>query len=171
MISPTISQSFRKRADSAAYWEAWVGMTLTRAGFGVVLHPFKYDDGKDHGHTWDLDVLRGTHDNAAEITQVEVKSLSLSFTSPKSFPFKDPFVCSQNSFLRKWPGKTSTQRDFMFVSTETGAIVWLPAFSTVSLNHETIDRTRGEIYKTVRCKRDQLRTLHDFVEKVKSNET
>ncbi len=97
---------------------------------------------------------------------VEVKALSLSFSSPSDYQYESVIVCSQNSFLRKWPGRSDTGRDFLFVSMHTGSIVWLPKGSPVTLGNETLDSTRGELYKTVRTPKSHLCSLHMFTEYV-----
>ncbi len=178
-----VSQSFRDRADSAAFYEAWVGAVLTRAGLYVTLHPFEID-GKDHGKSWDLDVFvepghlisdrrkikslskpRGSV--RTEAVPVEVKSLSLKFHNVDDYPFGTVIVCSQNNFLRKWPGKQQTQRDFLLVSTRTGSIVWIPKHTAVTLGHDVLDGTRNELYKTVVVNKRQLCPFQDFIEYVK----
>lgn len=170
-----ISPSFRKRADEAAFFEAWVGCVLARAGLYTLHHPFVADGGDYHAHTWDLDVSAYpplTFDNvdvkrsSSSFRQVEVKSLSLTFTGPIDYPYNRPLVCSQNSWLKKWPGKHTTQRDFLFVSKTTGAIVWLPVGSPVELGCEVTDSTRGETYKVAKTWDQYLRPLQDFIEDI-----
>ncbi len=95
--------------------------------------------------------------------QVEIKSLSLSFNGPSDYPFTSLLVCSQKNFLKKWPGWSKTGRDFLFVSTQTGAIVWLPRGTKVELGCEVLDKTRNELYKAVRAPRMNLRSLDEFV--------
>lgn len=168
-----VSQSFIDRADSAAFYEAWVGATLSRAGLYTLHHPFKID-GKDHGQTWDLDVgayppslVYSDHKQPVEdMTPVEVKSVNLSFHDRHSYPFEMLLICSQNSWQRKWPGRDKTQRDFLFVSRKTGAILWLPKGVCVELGVEVVDMGRSEVYKAVRTHKGYLRPLADFVEEV-----
>jgi hypothetical protein len=171
-----ISPSFRKRADGAALYEAWVGAVLARAGLYTLHHPFVADGGDYHGLTWDLDVSAYpplTSENvdvkrsSSSFTPVEVKSLSVEFTGPNDYPYNRPLVCSQNSWLKKWPGKDKTQRDFLFVSKPTGAIVWLPVGSPVELGCDVTDGNRGETYKVAKTWRHYLRPLYDFVEEVR----
>jgi hypothetical protein len=164
-----VSESFKSRADSAAYWEAWVGAVLSRAGLVTLHHPFKYDDGKDHSKTWDLDVGHFTGKYGAPLLRsraVEVKSLSLKFSGTEDYPYDEVLLCSQNSFLKKWPGVDYTMRDFLLVSTHTGAIVWIPTMTQVHFGKEVLDRTRNELYKAVTVIRPQLRPLQDFIESV-----
>ncbi|MDD5374460.1 hypothetical protein [Acidithiobacillus sp.] len=158
-----VSDSFRGRADAAAYWEAWTGAVLSRAGLYTEHYPFHISEGPggiDYSQTWDLNVSK----RGGPYTEVEVKSVNLTFTSVQDYPMRDVMVCSQNSFLRKWPGKAAIGRDFLFVSRITGNIVWLPKHSPISVGHETYDRERGETYKTVHARKADLRDLSDFLE-------
>ncbi len=163
-----VSQSFIDRADSAAFYEAWVGSTLSRAGLYTVHYPFKID-GKDHSqsfdltvcndHTWTEQVYAGGLDG----TSVEVKSLNLTFTCPDDYPFDEVLLCSQSSFNKKWPNRDYTCRDFLLVSRKTGSIVWVPQMTQVG-NKSVTDHTRGETYVAVTVGRDALKPLQDFVE-------
>ncbi len=165
----TVSQSFRDRADSAAFYEAWVGSVLARAGLYTVHHPFLID-GKDHGETWDLDVSSDNPRCWCEKygglikRNVEVKSLSVSFENAQQYPYETVLVCSQNSWLRKWPAKDTVQRDFLLVSKPTGCICWIPAGSPVELGVLVTDKSRNETYLAVQTNKGQLRPLQDFVE-------
>lgn len=167
-----VSQSFRDRADSAAFYEAWVGSVLARAGLYTLHYPFEID-GKDHGLSFDMTVSNEAWDDIDGHTHlipfdVEVKSLSVPFTDVSSYPFNEVLVCSQNNFLRKWPGTDVVGRHFLFVSKPTGSIIWLPKGSKVTLGHDQLDRTRNEVYKVVKCTKGQLCPLQDFVELVKA---
>ncbi len=166
-----VSDSFRGRADSAAYWEAWCGAVLSRANLHTHHYPFPGGDfGSDgeYGHTWDLNVSNTAYPWGNQ-HPVEVKSVNLTFTNASDYPCDSVIVCSQNSFLRKWPGSSSVGRDFLFVSRITGNIVWLPSASKISVGHETMDRSRGELYKTVHAKKSDLHDLSEFVEKVRGS--
>lgn len=167
-----LSESFMARANEAAFWEAWVGAVLSRAGLWTVHHPFTLaesaDKVSDYGHTWDLDV--GTQDPAThrgDAWQVEVKSTNKTFTGPDDWGTPDLLVCSQASFLRKWPGRDKVGRDFLFVSRYTGAVVWLPINTPVTLNHDQYDHGRGELYSVVKASKDSLRALTDFVQAIR----
>ncbi len=163
-------QTFAGRADRAAFWEAWVGAVLSRAGLYTLHHPFTLtsETGKsnaDYAHSFDLDVWVEPQNELS--TEVEVKSLNLTFNNSLNYPYESLMVCSQSSWLKKWPGKDKVQRDFLFVSRATGAIVWLPVGSPVTMGHETVDSKRGETYKTVQAKSSDLKELCDFVEMVR----
>ncbi len=165
-----VSDSFRGRADAAAYWEAWVGAVLARAGLYTEHFPFYIADGTggmDYSQTWDLNVSSGK----GPYTEVEVKSVNLEFTGVKDYPRHSVMVCSQNSFLRKWPGGSTIGRDFLFVSRITGNVVWLPKNSRISVGHETFDGSRNELYKTVHGRKEDLRNLYEFVEHCNGNQT
>ena len=75
-----ISESFRQRADGAAFMEAWVGAMLSRSGLTTVHHPFTLasETGNPlsfYAHTHDLDVSV----DGKVYTPLEVKSSNLSF--------------------------------------------------------------------------------------------
>ncbi len=166
-----VSESFRARADAAAFWEAWVGSVLSRMGLYTIHHPSDIDDTKDHSLTFDLevDVQSPYTSNAGE--SLEVKGLNLDFgTTPQSYPFSTLLVCSQNNFQKKWPGSDSTGRDFLYASMFTGNILWLPKGTHVELGNYTLDKTRNELYKTAQAKRSDLRTLKEFVAHVKGEQ-
>jgi len=168
-----VSKSFLDRADSAAFYEAWVGAVLSRAGLYTLHHPFVADGGDYHGQSWDLDVHPstpyGNYDGLIDWkVSVECKSLSLTFYNVDTYPFDEVLVCSQNSWLKKWPGKDTTQRDFLFISRPTGSILYLPRSSPVSLGVEVFDRSRSEAYKAVSTKKENLQELSDFIERVKN---
>ncbi len=162
-----VSQSFIDRADSAAFYEAWVATVLTRGGLYVLHYPFVID-GKDHSQSYDLEVFRDIPcgDWGGELchgTSVEVKSLSLTFTCPEDYPFPEVLLCSQSSFNKKWPGRDYTMRDFLLVSRKTGSIVWVPTMTQVGVKTVT-DKTRNETYQAMTVNQSALSTLQDFVE-------
>ena len=165
-----ISEGFRKRADSAAFYEAWVGAVLARAGLYTVHHPFTLAKGKSelakYSLTWDLDVSAVPPKGDANCLSVEVKSSSNSFSSTSNYPHPSVLVCSQASFLKKWPGAEHTGRDFLHVSRPTGAILWLPKGTKVTMGIEVFDTSRGESYKAVTAEVKQLCELWQFVEHV-----
>lgn len=167
--STGLSSNFRDRADSAAFYEAWVGAVLSRAGLYTLHHPFTLaetaEEVADHAHTWDLNVTR---DPSFASEQVEVKSVNLTFHNTESYPFEWLLVCSQASWERKWTSD-KTLRDFLFVSRPTGAILWLPTDTRVEMNHMVVDSTRNQTYKAVRTSSSNLRPLDEFVTKVKKS--
>lgn len=170
-----LSKSFMERANEAAFWEAWVGAILSRAGLYTVHHPFTLADGaeklSEYANTWDLDVSAGNPCNLEDACElpVEVKSMNKTFTCPEDYPYDDLLVCSQASFQRKWPGMDHTCRDFLFVSRYSGAVLWLPAGAPVTLNHEQWDHDRGEVYRVVKADKSQLRDISAFVAYVKED--
>jgi len=99
--------------------------------------------------------------------RVEVKSNQLTYHGPDDYPFETVLVCAQDSWMKKWPGKETTQRDFLMVSRVTGHIVWVPIGTRVELNHPVHDRNRNYSYKCAVVVREQLRSLKDFVAYVK----
>lgn len=155
-----VSASFLRRANEAAFWEAWVGAVLARAGF-YTTHPPFYADGRP-GDNGDLLVSQGNGTHT-----VEVKSKKVHFMGPDTFPkYGDVLLCSQNSWLRKWPGMDKTPVVFLLVSSVTGGIVYIPRGTPVAMGKEVVDRSRGTLNKYVVCHRDNLRPLQDFVELV-----
>ncbi len=158
-----ISESFKQRADSSAFFEAWVGAMLSRSNMYSVHHPFTLatETGNPvsfYAHTWDLDV---SADNKV-FTQVEIKSVNLKFTEPNDYPHLGVLVCSDASFTKKWPGKTRTQRDFLMVSRETGGIIWLPKGTETGVTVVT-DKTRKETYQCRTTHKENLRSFANFV--------
>jgi hypothetical protein len=172
-----ISNDFRNRADSAAFFEAWVGAVLARAGLYTVHHPFTLAKSKEdignYAQTFDIEVapahpLDSYYNERGYVgTEVEVKSVNLTFNNPLDYPFDDLLVCSQSSWMKKWPGRDKIQRNFLFVSRVTGAIVWLPKGTPVELGKEITDTNRGQVYKAVYTSADYLRPLDEFVEYVR----
>ena len=168
-----VSESFKSRANEAAFWESWVGACLTRKGLYVLHHPFLADGLPGHELSWDLDVCFSSEDEPCAFLSpvrsyrsvgipVEVKSRDLVFNGPSDYPFDEVNVCSQNSFLRKHPGSEVIGRDFIIVSTKTGCMAWLPKMSKVSLGKETYDTKRGEVFKVVTASKADLRSFSDF---------
>lgn len=165
-----VSQSFRGRADEAAFFEAYVAAMLTRNGLYVLCHPWAID-GKDHGKTWDLDACSvgpkpvggmSVADDGWPSTRLEIKSIKTDFTGPSNYPYPQVLVCSFNSWQRKWPGTDHTSRDFMFVSRTTGQMVWLPKGSPVTIT-EIVDRERpGAVQKTMQSDKRNLQTFEAF---------
>lgn len=167
--STSISANFRDRADSGAFYEAWVGAVLARGGLWTLHHPFTLAESRAdipaYAHTWDLDV--GASDDATySDIPVEVKSGNLTFHNVESYPFEEMMVCSQASWERKWTSD-KTLRDFLFVSRPTGAILWLPKGTHVSLNNVAHDSTRNQTYKVVKALSAHLRPLDEFIRMVK----
>ncbi len=161
-----IDSSFRKRADSACFYEAWVGSVLARAGLCTIHQPFTIAksraDMATYAHTWDLEVY---DPESRYQTKVEVKSTNLKFDTPDSYPHETLLVCSEKSFLNKWPGQIATGRDFLFVSRLTGSILWLPAGTITHI--ETVgDRSRNEVYRAMAANKSKLKDLMSFIDKV-----
>lgn len=172
--SPTmLSNDFRERADSAAFYEAWVGAVLSRAGLWTLHHPFTIAESAEevtgYAQTWDLDV--GSYDVQSHYgvwgTPVEVKSVNLTFHNVDTYPHPRVLVCSQASWERKWVKADRTLRDFLFVSRPTGCILWLPHGTLVEMNKLVTDPHRDQTYKAVDADAELLRPLSDFVEKVR----
>jgi hypothetical protein len=161
-----ISESFKQRADSSAFFEAWVGAKLSRSNLFTVHHPFTLASETNnplsfYAHSWDLDV---SHDNRL-FTPVEVKSVNLSFTEPNDYPHLGVLVCSDYSWQKKWPGAETTKRDFLMVSRTTGGIVWLPIGSETGVT-PLVDKTRGESYMCRTTHKSELMPFSDFVAKI-----
>lgn len=162
-----ISESFRQRADGAAFMEAWVGAMLSRSGLTTVHHPFTLasETGNPlsfYAHTHDLDVSV----DGKVYTPLEVKSSNLSFHDVFNYPHLGVLVCSDASFRKKWPGKENTQRDFLFASRVTGAIIWLPK-GTPTLVKEQKDKTRNEVYACRAAHKGSLQGFASFVSYIK----
>lgn len=160
-----ISESFKTRANEAAFWEAWVGSVLSRANLYTIHFPFAADGKDNHALSWDLSVAT-TWDGP--YIPVECKSLSAEFLGPDSYPYERVLTCSLNSWTKKWGKNRETQRDFLFISKPTGCIVWLPTGVTVTETKVT-DRSRGETYGSLQCDRKALRPFFDFIEHVKES--
>lgn len=172
-----ISESFKQRADSAAFFEAWVGAKLSRSNLFTVHHPFTLSSETGnplsfYAHTWDLDVSADypCHEDGtlpAKMTPVEVKSVNLSFNQPNDYPHLGLLVCSDASWQKKWPGAETVQRDFLMVSRETGGIVWLPKGSPV-VRKLVKDPSRGEEYLCVASHKVELKSFNEFVNYVQA---
>ncbi len=166
-----ISEGFKARADTAAFFEAWAGAILSRHNLFTCHHPFTLatETGLPalyYANSWDLDV---SADNTV-FTPVEVKSVNHKFTLPNDYPYADIFVCSETSWNKKWPTTRKTQRDFLFVSRISGGIIWLPKGADV-VGAALVDKTRSESYRCVTTHNSLLRSLDEFVEHVKATGT
>lgn len=160
---------FASRANEAAFWEAWTGAVLARCGLYTVHHPFTVANhvGEIHqyAHTWDLDVSTRHPAEAAMFggsREVEVKSLNLDFVDTESYPNQQVLVCSAASHRRKFKENDFLGRDFLLLSRFTGAIVWVPPDTPLKTRQIT-DSDRGESYKALACRKEDLRALKDFV--------
>lgn len=164
-----VSESFKARADTGAFWEAWVATVLSRAGLYTLHYPFEVD-GKDHSLSHDLDVWSGNslspYRDMLDAHEVEIKSRSLTFNTTDDYPFEYVNVCSFSNFRKKWPGKDSIGRDFLMVSQLTGAILWLPKGTRIEIS-DGWDGERQESFKLVQAPSSGLRPLQEFVELVK----
>lgn len=167
--SNAISESFKERADSSAFYEAWVGAMLSRAGLYTLHHPFTLmaetgNPASFYANTWDIDVrIPGSE----VFVPVEVKSVNLRFTLPNDYPHLGCLVCSYSSFSKKWPGELTTKRDFLMVSRSTGAIIWLPWGTPIGLQQVT-DKSRGESYECVSADKSYLMPFESFVTAIKN---
>lgn len=172
--SISLSANFRDRADSAAFYEAWVGAVLARAGLYTLHHPFTLassrEDVGEYANTWDLDVGDSLYPSIRpelnHAVPVEVKSVNLTFHTNADYPHQDVLVCSQASWERKWVSD-KTKRNFLFVSRPTGAILWLPEGTPVTMNNLVTDHTRNQTYKVVKAAKSGLGPLDAFVRMVK----
>ena len=165
--SARIAESFKRRIDSSAFFEAFVGAQLTRCGLHVHLFPATL--AKEIGvslsyyaNTYDLEVSA----DGSLFTPVEVKSSSMTFSYPNSYPHLGVLVCSEASWNKKWPGKTDTQRDFLLVSRASGGIVWLPKGSTAKVV-PIKDKTRNETYGCFATHKSSLKSFSEFVGNIK----
>jgi hypothetical protein len=173
-LSTTISESFRRRADTAAFFEAWVGSVLSRMGLYTLHHPFTTSEEtgntvESYANSWDLNVgdRFDYQDQPANLwPRVEVKSVNLAFTSPDSYPHEQVLLCSQNSYMRKWPGVSDTKRHFLLVSRKTGHLLWVPVGTTVEYGVKVYDKSRDESYRAVAVKKGDLRNVKAFAEAI-----
>ena len=173
--SSLISESFKRRADSAAFFEAYVAAKLSRAGLWVLHHPFTLasETGRDrlsYAQSVDLEVT-GTQQDMSDYPEsridVEVKSSGVTFEdTPYTYPKLNILVCSKLSWDRKWGSSPFLERDFLFVSRKTGAILWLPR-GAHCVEALVTDRTRNESYVAMEATKHSLRPLSEFVEEVK----
>ncbi len=164
-----ISESFRRRADSSAFFEAYVGARLSRFNLWTVHHPFTLADETGnpvsfYAHSWDLDV---SSDNKL-FTPVEVKSVNLLFHEPNDYPHLGLLVCSVASWQKKWPKQTKTQRDFIMVSRLSGGMVWLPK-GTETWTKEVTDKRRKETYECVVAHKADLKPISAFATSILSH--
>lgn len=171
--STYITDSFKRRADASAFFEAWVGAKLSRSNLFTVHHPFTLSSETGnplsfYAHTWDLDVgVMRNADGEEAWLPVEVKSVNLSFNQPNDYPHLGLLVCSDASWQNKWPGAETVQRDFLMVSRETGGIVWLPKGSPV-VRKLVKDPSRGEEYLCVASHKVELKSFNEFVNYVQA---
>lgn len=158
------SQSFLERMDEAAFWETYVSTLLSRAGLYVLHYPTDIDpNGPDaHGDSIDLEV----YPHAGSLwhgTPVEVKSVN--FMDPVN-----PILCSQNNYLKKHGKACDLRTDFLFVLRKTGQVLWLPQGSELTFGHDQLDSTRNELYKVVKFRSKDLRSVGDFVTAMKGGD-
>ncbi len=182
--------SFDGRLERGAFWEAWVGAVLSRCGLHTVHYPCLVDKTKNFDNTWDLEVFyqpsplinqklevrslsepNDGRSSGSGRTAVEVKSNKLTYHGVDDYPFDTVLVCAQDSWMKKWPGKETVQRDFLMVSRLTGHLVWVPTGTKVQLNHPVHDRNRNYSYKCVVVNKDQLRPFAEFITHVKAQES
>jgi len=165
----TISDNFKKRADSAAFFEAWAATKLTRLGLFVNMGPFTiWKPGEDiEPYLKAVDLVVWTTDSSHG-TPVEVKSQNLSFSNVSDYPMERPLVCSQASWVRKTvPPSSVTVTDQLYVSRVTGEALWLPSGSPVELGVRVFDKDRNESYLAVSTWKRHMRPLTDFASSVK----
>jgi hypothetical protein len=152
-----LSESFKKRADTACFFEAWVASILARNGLRTVHNPMVMD-----GKPGEADLL--IYASWCGPVPVEVKSVNKTFNSAADYPADTIIVCSYNGWRRKnLDGRTYLSYDYLIVSRETGAIVWFGPHTPVNIG-EAWDPERGEMYKVVTAQKDNLMDLIDFVE-------
>jgi hypothetical protein len=183
MINPqgATPPGFGERLEVGAYWEAWAAAVMTRCGLHVVCHPAVVGGARDHSVSHDLDVfdsdplIYGNVEVNRSFTgavkasiQAEVKSNKFTFHSPDDYPYDTVLVCAQDSWMSKWPGKETVQRDFLLVSRVTGHLVWVPTGTKVTLGYPVHDRNRQYSYNCAVVNKEQLRPFQDFVAKVKA---
>ncbi len=181
MSANPMPSGFSERLAVGALWEAWSASVLTRCGLYVLLHPVVVGGDRDHSVSHDLDVFAADplfSDNVkvnrsftgavkASIP-AEVKSNKFTFHGPDDYPHDTVLVCAQDSWMNKWPGKETVQRDFLLVSRVTGHLVWVPTGTKVTLGYPVHDRNRQYSYNCAVVNAGQLRPLKDFVAKVKA---
>lgn len=164
------SKSFLARGDEAAFWEAYVAATLARRGLYVLHEPMEFGDYHDPSKSlqWDITVYPAIDSGGIP---VEVKSRGTFFLAPEDMKlFPDVNLCSQSWFLKNWSGQDTLGRDFLLVSTASGAILWVPAGTKVKLGKEVRDHERNELYKVVTCQPEAVYSLAEFVTMVKSTD-
>lgn len=164
-----VHKSFLGRADSAAFFEAWVGASLARLGLFTLHRPFTLAeetgfDVSDYANSWDLDV--GPH--PASLVPVDVKSVNLTFTGPYDYPFPTILLCSRKAFERRRPGKLVLGHDFITVSRNTGKMVWVPSGTPITFKTIT-DSTRGETFESTCADRQHIRSIFNFVKHMNRN--
>lgn len=169
MKDSAISESFKRRADSSSFWEAWCGSVLARNNLWTLHHPFTLASEigvplSFYASSWDLDV---SYDSGVYLP-VEVKSTNISFTSPRTYPHKGVLVCSDSSWTKKWGTQDVLKRDFLIVSRTTGDIVWVPKGAPCGVT-PVKDKTRNEKYLCRTTHASNLEPIQAFVDYVKDS--
>lgn len=166
----TFSSDFLRRFDEGAFWESYVATILSRNGLYVLHEPTHLGETQDKLKSFSCDLQVGM-DPMLEVTvPVEVKSKQTHFNGdPNQYPYARMNVCSQNWFLKNWPGYDCTGRDFLFVSSKTSEILWLPVGTKVELGHETMDDYYGYKETWATAYAGELKSLSDFVDMVKKS--
>lgn len=162
MTTPPIYKSVQARLGPAKAAEVYVAHQLTELGFHCSIGPLERHS---QNYTDQVDIM-------AYLTElrrgykVEVKGISKVFTCAEDFPSKDPLVCSESIFARRWPTATHIPEyvHYALCSVPTGAIVMVPGGSLVERNFRWYDHFRKEAYGVVRTKKENLRDLKAWKE-------
>lgn len=164
------SASFVGRANESCFWESYCCTILSRAGLYVLHHPMLIGgDGNGKGEATnapDIEVGTFPYTQEPDMFPVEIKSRAQYFDVPSDLKEPHVFVSSMKSWMRKYPGKDKTQRDFLMVSKETGTVLWLPIGTRVSVT-EMYDPSRNETYKGMVAEKGCLQDLDSFVSSIK----
>ncbi len=151
------SKSFLQRADSAAFWEAYVASKIAREGFNVTImesHHGEYIK-PEKLTSYDMEV----HISPEMSLPIEVKSRKyLDMEVSK----ENIWVCNKKFFDRCWPGWDVIGRDFIFVNSRDSHMLWLPAGTPVGLGAEH-DRSRNETFEVVTVPTNTLKPFRDFI--------
>lgn len=146
-----------ERADDAVRWEAYVAGRLARAGLQVVHNPFTLAESAK-----ELSQYSNSVDLLIAGRPVEVKSKGTDFgPDPFEYPYPDILICASKSYANKWG--EGEHGDFIYVSTRSGSLLWLPA-GQADGERRVYDSRRKEGYCAKTANKEKLRSFADFCE-------
>lgn len=151
-----ISSSFLSRQEAAIAAQSAVCHALVMAGIDVTHMGLKLAKTRQQFREYAMghDMIAHVGDSSIPI---EVKSSRKSWTSVTDYPSSRPLVCSQATADKK--GMVSNGVlwiTHVLVSQPTGAMLAILPGTGVIENVQWQDRTRGESYKVVQCRRTDI---------------
>jgi len=157
---------FFEQVEAGHRWALHLGALLLSRGLVVYVTPPTFREKVEDREKWKDENDLWAAKRRGRPVLLEVKSRSLPFSTPESYPYPTAYVCS----ARKWKLKERRPLATCLVSQATGAVLCIPTESSSTWQEQgTCDSVRGITYPVYTAPKEELRDFDWLCEKIAEN--